>query len=71
MIQSIFSEQPTQKKTFMLWALLSAILLAFTSLLRTIASETPYNSEFVLSFGYLLVSATMIAILKYNLKDQF
>ena len=46
-------------------------MMAITSYLRTVASDTPKVSFFVLSFSYLLISSVTLTAVKCYKKDEF
>ena len=45
--------------------------MAVTSFLRTVVADTPYSSFFALSFGYLLVSGSILTTVKCMKKQDF
>lgn len=64
--------QPAKRgKMYVFWSLIAALTMAVTSFLRTIVADTPYSSFFALSFGYLLVSGTILAIVKCVKRKDF
>ena len=66
------AQTPNKKnKIYIFWSFVAAFTMALTSFLRTIVSDTPYSSFFALSFGYLLVSGTVLIILKCVKRDEF
>ena len=46
-------------------------MMAVTSYFRTVVSDTPYISFFVLSFSYLVISSAVLTVLKCRNKKEF
>lgn len=51
--------------------MIASIMMAFTSYLRTLASDMPYSSFFVLALSYLIVVGAILTVLKFRMKDDF
>ena len=64
-------QQTSASNIYILWSLIAALMMAVTSFLRTIASDTPYESFFVLSFSYLLITGIVLASVKCKLGSKF
>ena len=45
--------------------------MAVTSFIRTIESDTPYDSFFVVAFGYFIISSLTLGVIKYRKKEEF
>ena len=56
---------------YTIWAFLASILMAVCSLLRSMVSDTPYDSFYAISFGDLTWTAVALAIFKCKLKSNF
>ena len=56
---------------YMIWAFLASILMAVCSLLRSMVSDTPYDSFYAISFGDLTWTAVALAIFKCKLRSNF
>lgn len=51
--------------------MIASIMMAFTSYLRTLASDMPYSSFFVLALSYLIVAGGILTVLKIRMKNNF
>ena len=60
-----------RSKIYIFWSFVAALTMALTSYLRTVVSDTPYSSFFALSAGYLLVSCTVLILLKCLTRGVF
>ena len=45
--------------------------MAISNFLRSMAASTPYDSLFAYSFGHLICSSLLLAIMRGILKDRF
>ena len=56
---------------YILWSLIAALMMATTSFLKTIASETPYTSFFVLCFSCLVITVVVLSVIKCKIYKKF
>lgn len=64
-------KEEKMSNVYIMWSLVAALFMAFTSYVRTIASDTPYSSFFVLSMSYLIVSTVALIVAKCRIRENF